>query len=248
MKKIFVLCALLTLSLSVFAEEKAPPKILFRASTIDEETDHVWRYISGIKSFDANGYKPRLPDDQTVRDMVADARKGSTIWMGREKTRDAIKKTYATSDYDAYIEKLKASEDRIASAFAVYYDLRQKWGFIIFPEYEVRVTQYGVGGSYIAAKGTVIINPHSARKDPAATVLHEIFHIGIEKKLIDKYKLPQNIKERIVDLFMSSHFKNLITDYTLQPRGDRRIDRYLDHADAWDKLPEYIAQFAAENK
>lgn len=68
----------------------------------------------------------------------------------------------------------------------------------ILPNIEIKLTRYGVGGSY-NIPNTVIINTSKLFNiGLVRVILHEIIHLHIQS-LIDKYKIEQWEKEIIVD-------------------------------------------------
>lgn len=72
-------------------------------------------------------------------------------------------------------------------------------------------------------------------------------HIGIEKIIISKFKLPQEIKERIVDKFIYYHFRDIIPEYQMQSSEESPIDIFLDRTNAWSSLPEIIQEYEIKN-
>ena len=81
-------------------------------------------------------------------------------------------------------------------------------------DYKLILTKYGMGGSY-SLPNQIILNINS--KSKINTILHEITHLTIEA-YIQKYKIQQNQKERIVDLILTSKQISL-NNYKMQKRG-----------------------------
>jgi hypothetical protein len=80
--------------------------------------------------------------------------------------------------------------------------LANKWG-IKLPEQLDIVCAYGCGGSYDSGKKPVIlfrVSDYPTDSSPYATFIHEFVHILIEEPIIIKHNVPQDLKERIVDL------------------------------------------------
>jgi len=56
------------------------------------------------------------------------------------------------------------------------------------------------------------------------------------------------MKERIVDKFVSYHFKKLCPVYTNQPNPETSNDIILDDPEVWDTLPKSIELFISNRK
>jgi len=78
-------------------------------------------------------------------------------------------------------------------------------------EYTVVLTLYGVGGSFNPRENKIILNVYYFLRKPnlsiMATILHEIVHINVDE-YIQQYKVPHQLKEKIVDMIMKSFFAN----------------------------------------
>ena len=80
--------------------------------------------------------------------------------------------------------------------------LANKWG-IKLPEQLDIVCAYGCGGSYYLTTPPFVlfrVSDYPADWSPYAMFIHEFVHILIEEPIIIKYNVPQDLKERIVDL------------------------------------------------
>ncbi len=79
--------------------------------------------------------------------------------------------------------------------------LVNKWG-IKLPEQLDIVCAYGCGGSYFPGATPIILFRASDHSGIGlySTFMHEFVHLLIEEPIIMKYNVPQDIKERIVDL------------------------------------------------
>lgn len=99
-----------------------------------------------------------------------------------------------------------------------------------FPsELEIQLTCYGMGGSYWLPNKIILI---ATRNYPLATIVHELIHLRMED-WIQKYKVGQAQKERIVDLFMSKYFGDLFQD-RLIPKWSQQIYQKI----AYDEIDE----------
>ena len=80
--------------------------------------------------------------------------------------------------------------------------LANKWG-IKLPEQLDIVCAYGRGGSYYLDTPPYIlfrVSDYPADWSPYAMFIHEFVHLLIEEPIIIKHNVPQDLKERIVDL------------------------------------------------
>ena len=80
--------------------------------------------------------------------------------------------------------------------------LANKWG-IKLPEQLDIVCAYGCGGSYYLTTPPFIlfrVSDFPADGSPYGMFIHEFVHLLIEEPIIIKYNVPQDLKERIVDL------------------------------------------------
>lgn len=80
------------------------------------------------------------------------------------------------------------------------------------------------------------------RRDPAATPVHEMVHFGIEESVVKRFKLTHWEKERLVDQICVQRFGSILLKYLLQPRGDKRIDPYINE-DSLKNLPAAVAEY-----
>ena len=84
--------------------------------------------------------------------------------------------------------------------------LLQSWGATLPDSLEILCT-YGGGGSYHASgknnKASIVLritNSNVNEKNLCTCLFHEFVHILIQNQIIEKYKVPQILKERIVDI------------------------------------------------
>lgn len=104
-----------------------------------------------------------------------------------------------------------------------------------FPnELEIQLTCYGMGGSYRLPKKVILL---ATKFHPLATIVHELIHLIIEN-WIQKYKINQAQKERIVDLFMSRYFGDLFPD-RLIPKWSQQVYQKI----AYQEIDEIFEKF-----
>jgi len=164
------------------------------------EEQRIEKTLKKLPWYDRLGYTPRFPKNINPK---IDSFK---------KINSALKNEYNEKDYkDAKNEILKKisiiEKDFISK-------LENICGKKAKKEYKLILTKYGVGGSY-CLPNQIILNINS--KSKINTILHEITHLTIEV-YIQKYKVEQNQKERIIDLILTSKQISL-NNYKMQKRG-----------------------------
>ncbi|MCL2673640.1 MAG: hypothetical protein FWF01_04585 [Alphaproteobacteria bacterium] len=69
------------------------------------------------------------------------------------------------------------------------------------------LTAYGAGGSYNHEKSRIILRVSELSAEYAVGILqHEFIHLLIEEPIVQKYNIPQDLKERIVDIIGFEYF------------------------------------------
>jgi len=146
------------------------------------------------------------------------------------------------------IKKVEQAAHLVDSAISIM-DTFKDWGFKTFNSYTVQLTLYGPGGSYDNTTGQITLfttqnGKFKGYESPANTLIHEIFHIGIEEAVVEKYNLTHQQKERLVDLFVKIWFGEVLPEYRLQSFGDSRLDKWFSSRKDFINLPERIKQFS----
>ncbi len=160
-------------------------------------------------------------------------------------------KIYNKNDYSTGIKNIKKVLPEIEGIFSKFEEFHRKWDFKFFKEYKLFLTLYGAGGSYEADKGEITILTTKTGEfkrgiNPIGTIIHELVHIGIEERIIQKYNIPQIIKERIVDKFVFANFKDILPNYIIQNFGDKTIDKYLEDKNCWENLPYFVEKYVED--
>ncbi|OFZ51764.1 MAG: hypothetical protein A2381_18450 [Bdellovibrionales bacterium RIFOXYB1_FULL_37_110] len=157
------------------------------------------------------------------------------------------KEIYCKDDYTKGYRLLLSKLNIIVEAINHLALLKEKWCFKMFPQYLVRLTQYGPGGFYSYENGTIFIqvNPDGlfTELNPIETIIHEIVHIGIEESIIQKYNLEHWEKERLVDLICQQYLQNFLPNYQLQKNGNKMLDDFFNIPDFTLSLPRIIEKY-----
>ena len=217
---------------------------MIRPQTPDEEMDYLWFVLKGVPFYREHKYTFEIPNHPEFQHLAYI----SPNFEGVDQ--DATKKLFVEQLYDPEFYKpglaaLEAERPRIERAFPGMVEFNQKWGFKLFPGYQLALTRYGPGGKYHEDTGVVVMMTRSdgtfKRPHPSYAPVHEMVHIGIEDGIVKKYKLAHREKERLVDLITSKKFGEFLPGYQLQDSGDPRVDPYITDG-ALNNLP-----FAVEN-
>ncbi|MCT4639718.1 MAG: hypothetical protein N4A72_18610 [Bacteroidales bacterium] len=227
-------------------------RIKVNIPTVDSEADYVWRTIIDIDFFEKNRYSVGLPKGDIIEQLKEKSRKKKLT----DKDYSDLKRFMKDSIYNADDYKMgyKAVADRVDMLNRMIDKLfngKYNWNFKRFDIYNINLTLYGPGGSYNPDKGEVLI--YTTTKggfkqylNPVYTIIHEIVHIGIQESLINRYKVPHAMKERIVDNIVMLYFGNDLPGYRIQNMGDMRIDKYLKSTGDIKKLNDNITKALKE--
>ena len=207
-------------------------QITMRAMTPEE----MWQFIleehhefhTNLKHFGytMNNFVPN-PENPIVKEMFE---KETLTDKDIEKYSKFFKQEiYNINDLTKYDSIMKSyvipMMERGISKFLV--PLLKSWNTTMPNELEI-LCAYGNGASYFASdKKAKIVFRMSRYPDNQEkilnTMLHEVIHILIEKPIIEKYNVPQDFKERIVDLIGTEFFGVHIQEKFVNPFVDKYI-------------------------
>ena len=161
------------------------------------ETDvkRVKNTLKKISWFKENGYRPILPEGILENSSL-------------DEIREVVVVSYDEKPYETLSQEVLEIWDTHAGSFI---KLKAIPDCRFHDTYEVVLTKYGVGGSYYADTGKIIVNINT--KKVIDTIQHEIIHTGIEY-LIQKYKVSHWRKERLVGLICKKYFDIPARDIT----------------------------------
>lgn len=249
---ILILCLVLSTLATIRSAAANSNYFSVRIPSSSEEARHVWTLLNKIAFYNNNNYRISLPQSNVIHDLLDKAnRKQLTRSDLRVLSRDFDEKIYHRSDYLNSYEIIQKSLPSANDKIKVFQTYRDKWNFYIPDQYKILLTLYGTGGSYNHLNGTITIlikkeGRFKRGPNPLATILHEAVHIGIEKPIVEKYRLSHWTKERIVDQFMAHHFRDVCPDYKMQPNAETEIDVIFKNEDVWDNLPKKIEEFLSQ--
>ncbi len=192
------------------------------------EVERIENTLAKMDWYRTKGYRPRLPE-------------GIDEDSSKTEIEKIVDKEFDQDKYSGVSEGLLVSFNLIKDELEN--KLVQISGNDVPKEFDVFITQYGVGGSYNPPR-TVIYNCRMG--DAAKTIIHEITHLVIQP-YIDQYKIEQWDKERIVDLILNSeqfsflNYDSWQRDYHgAEERVDELFNKFFfkDHEDFFNKLTE----------
>lgn len=122
------------------------------------------------------------------------------------------------ADYKSIINNELEDFKNVIDFEKIFKTLNNNWKFKIAKEYKIILTAYGTCGSYNSTENNIIIRCTDNATPFPISIFHEAIHIGIEKLIIQKYKLNQMEKERIVDLICKNYIGE---EYRMQSLNDK---------------------------
>ena len=235
-----------------FIEQKereiALPKLEIRPKNPTEEFDYLWYVLGRVPFYKKQGYTFETPDHPEFQRLVAT----SPNFTEEDKTKAQrlfVDQIYNPAFYANGLAVLEGERTRIEQAFPGFVEFNKKWGFKLFPKYQVTLTRFGPGGLYDDDIGLITMMTRQdgtfKRPNPSHTPVHEMVHIGIENDIVKQYHLTHREKERLVDLVTSSRFGGILPGYKLQDLGDPKIDPYITPS-ALEDLPSAVSRYVQD--
>lgn len=212
-----------------------------------------WEYLCGcykeyhslLKNFKYN-YDFLIPDSDYIRDMF----NHNSLTKEQEKYYHDmfVKHVYKKSDLTRLDDEIKLAVNKLKTEIKnTLAPLAISWGATL-PETLTIVCCYGMGGGYFYEKPEKIyfrMSRFMGNKYGIFNLLvHEFIHILIEKPIIKKYKVPQDLKERIVDIICYEFFKKPVQDKFKESFANKYIT--LDAIK--NNLPKTVKQMMCDYK
>lgn len=254
MKKYIILLALFLFGLShanTQNKQQEPfdifaPELIFRPQTPEEAFFFVEYLVNRLPWYKENGYNIILPVHPKLEFWYQ-----NTQALSRND-KDELKQIFNAEIYDKRVfdlslVKLNDAKSAVNAGLGKLSVLAKNWGFDLKEKYNIVLTLYGPGGNYNTSTSTATLlttkKGEFCRKGVEEIVLHEIVHIGIEESIVKKYKLSHWEKERLVDLICYHCLNEILPNYWMQQKGDKRIDAFVDQHAITHDLPLTIARF-----
>ena len=222
--------------------------ITYRPMTATE----AWTYIEKLhQSFHSHlkhfGYKydMNIPDHPAMRKMYENEK----LTLDQiQKYRDIfISKIYNVNDLKKLDSILAMTAiPALKTAVNILAPLAKRWGINLPDKVEI-VTTYGDGGAYDSG-GAWIIKMFRPGKSYNPLVferesVHEFIHLLIEWPIIKKYNVPQDLKERIVDIIGQEYCNIPVDDmFDNQRFEDSFANKYITREAIENDLPGAVRQ------
>lgn len=222
-------------------------KIIKRINSVEEEIEYTWNRVKRIKFYNERKYNLSLPENKHMQIIIEKSKCECLSENDKDHFAKIMVDDYNSEFYQAGMSKLKNLNIELLNFDSIYDQYTKNWGFKIFDEYTVRLTRYGPGGSYDYEKGHIILKVNekgiASYRDVTEIILHEMIHIGIERAIVKKYALNHEEKERIVDKFITHHYKGILNKYVGYHDQAMTIDSYIEELDDWLNLSKQLALY-----
>ncbi len=218
-------------------------KIIIRAQTANEEFDYLMKVLSKMDFYNQYGYKIPIPNHPFFLNISnnLDLLKSLDI---KEAKKIFKKDVYNPDFFEKGLRTLSKDVKLVKEAIKKMENWKN-WKFKLFPSYQVKLTAYGPGGSYDFNHGNIIMKTKESGefvRDPYHTIVHEIIHIGIEESIVKKFELTHLEKEGLVDSICANCFDDLLIDYVIQDRGDKKVFNLVSKDNIME-LPKIIKEY-----
>ena len=159
------------------------------------------RYHTNLKNYKYS-YEMFIPNDDRMREMF------ETPKLNEQQIQHYhdifVKEVYKLSDLTRKDTDINSAMQRFQNKIKTLIEpLLPAWKATMPETLNITCT-YGYGGGYTSGKNATILFRMSGdkRNDYGIYLLlmHEFVHILIEEQIIGKYNVPQDLKERIVDI------------------------------------------------
>jgi hypothetical protein len=218
-------------------------KIIIRAQTADEEFNYLMNVLNKMDFYNQHGYKIPIPNHPFFLNIFNNL--DLLEYLDIEEARNIFKKHVYNKDFFEKGLKTVNKDIELVKKAIKKMEKWKNWKFKLLPSYQIKLTAYGPGGSYDFNHGIIIIKTKENGefvKVPYHNIVHEIIHIGIEESIVKKFKLTHVEKEGLVDSICANCFDNLLIDYIVQDRGEKKVFNLVSK-DTIMELPEIIKKF-----
>lgn len=218
-------------------------KIIVRAQTANEEFEYLMKILGKMNFYNKHGYKISIPGHPFFLNISNNFDLLQSLDVEEAKnifTKEVYELDFFKNGIKTVTKNIGLVEEAIKKM-----EMWKNWGFKLFPKYEVRLTAYGPGGSYDYNKGNIIMKTKESGefgRVPQHTITHEIIHIGIEESIVKKFELIHVEKEGLVDSICANYFDDLLIDYVVQDRGDKKVVNLVSKDNIME-LPKIIEEY-----
>ena len=219
-------------------------RIIIRAQTVDEEFEYLMNILNKMNFYNQHGYKIPIPDHPFFLHISNNLNLLKSLDV--EKAKVIFKTDVYNSKFFKKGIKTVEKDIKIIEKAIKRMNNWKNWNFKLFPEYKIKLTAYGPGGSYDFHRGTIIMKTkESGEFDNGSSyhmIIHEIVHIGIEESIVEKFGLTHLEKEGLVDSICANYFDDLLINYKVQDRGSKKIFDLISKNNIME-LPRIIKEY-----
>lgn len=214
---------------------------------LDYESKALLYYLQEYNWFYKLGYNVTYPDNPIFDDILNKAKSNSLNDNDLNNIKNKLSQISSEEEYnkiydscELIILEINIILDQYKNIFI---EMNKNFDFKLFKNYNIEITKYGPGGSYNPSDGTILIKWRNNNLNKS-TLIHELFHIGIEESIIQKYNINHETKEYIVDMFVKSNFSKEFSDYYIQSINDQNVDvfikEYINEKFNWNELDNLL--------
>lgn len=188
---------------------------VLRSNTISKEFEKLNYLYQNIDFYNKHGYNLNLPSGTKFNELM----KSKKYYEAYKVFKQMYKKIDMSK-----IKIIDKLDKRWKSVYKKLKILNDNWNFKLSDKYTIILTRYTPGGEYRIDTNTIYVGVHdddtlmTFGDDPVNNIIHEIVHIGIEKNIIQHFKIQHADKECIVDTICSIYLKlpkyNVQTNFT----------------------------------
>jgi hypothetical protein len=164
---------------------------------------------------------------------------------------ESLKDTFLTKIYNE--SDLAKHDDFIITkvipdldSFAEFFGAVVKKQGVSIPDQCAIISAYGNGGSYNYNDAEIIARISNRRQENIVPMIkHEFVHILIERPIIEKFHIPQDVKESVVDIICEIYFNKPTQDFPILPFVRKYINKSVIENDLSGVAKTMMADYAA---
>lgn len=227
-----------------------------RPMTAEESWQHImdnWFMYHKTLKFYGYDYNAFIPDVDYIKQMFErEQLPGEYVEMCKQKFLDEVYDENKLRRLEPLFEKdVKQKFEKTVNECLV--PLLSSWGATMPKKLEIRCTFGGGSGYWPKDDGTALMLFRMSRfPDDANKLLgimfHEFVHLLIEKPIVQKYHVPQDLKERIVDLICYEFIKKPVQKSFEKSFANQYITPATIQGDLPGTVKKMMTEYTAMNK
>ncbi|MDR2337151.1 MAG: hypothetical protein LBE20_00690 [Deltaproteobacteria bacterium] len=146
-------------------------------------------------------------------------------------------------EHKKMVEVIESAIPIVQKCYLRFEALNKSWDFKIWREYRIDINCYRAGAGYHAKFGVVDFGYCGDNFwKVSVTLVHEMLHLGIEEIIVQRFKLQQEEKERIVDNLCIYAFNEINEIDNFYKWSDGTISQYQEIAKVCSYMDECIGK------